>query len=185
MLREKGIICATARTFVEARFGKERWQTVVASMAPDDAAALRSMVATAWCDIGLVMRLFRRMVDDLGGGDEALLEAFARFHAERDLRVTYRLFFRLANPALVLEKAMSYWSRFHNAGRWMIERPNESSALGTLVDFPIDDPLFCRHLAAYIKRMFELVGAHNVKTEHTRCRTRGDSACVFEASWQG
>jgi hypothetical protein len=184
MAREKGIICANAHTFVAARFGEERWQAIVAGMAPDDAAALSGLVATAWYDIALVMRLFRRMVDELGGGDEAFLRTFARFQAEQDLTVTYRLFFRLANPAFVLEKAMSYWSRFHDSGRWIIERRSETSALGTLVDFPIEDTLFCRHLTAYITRMFELVGARKVETEHTRCRGLGHAACVYLVSWR-
>jgi hypothetical protein len=184
MLREKGIILATARAFVEARFGEEQWQTIVAGMSPDDAAAIRSMVATAWYDVTLVLRLFRRMVDVLGGGQEAFLGVFARFQAERDMKVTYRLFFRFANPAFVLEKAMSYWSRFHDKGRWIIERPTETSALGTLADFPIDDPLFCLHLTAYMTRMFELVGARKVETAHTRCRTSGSPACVYVVSWR-
>lgn len=184
MLREKGIICANARAFVESRFGEERWQAIIARMLPEDAAALRSMVATAWYDVGLVMRLFRCMVEDLGGGDEAFVAVFARFQAERDLKVTYRLFFRLANPAYVLEKAMSYWNRFHEKGRWVIARSSPTSAVGTLLDFPIQDPLFCRHLTAYLTRMFELVGARRVETEHTRCRASGGSECVFVVSWR-
>jgi hypothetical protein len=184
MLHEKGIICANARSFVEARFGARQWVDLLAAMSPDDAAALRSVVATAWYDVNLVMRLFRRMVDDLGAGDDAFIAVFARYQAERDLKVTYRLFFRMANPALVLEKAMSYWDRFHDRGRWVIERPSPTSALGTLEDFPIDDPLFCRHLTAYITRMFELVGARKVHTEHTKCRLVGNDACVFAASWR-
>jgi hypothetical protein len=184
VLREKGIILANARAFVETRFGVEPWQVIVAGLSPEDAAALRGMVATSWYDVGFVLRVFRRMVDVLAGGDEALLVTFARFQAERDLKVTYRLFFRLANPAFVLEKAMSYWSRFHDRGRWIIERPTETSALGNLVDFPIDDPLFCRHLTAYLIRMFELVGAHRVDAQHTRCRTTGGETCSYLVTWR-
>ena len=181
---EKGIICANARTFVEDRFSAQEWSDLVKRMDPEDAATLHGLVATAWYDVGLVMRLFRRMIADLGDGDDAFLESFARFQAERDLTVTYRLFFRLANPAFVLEKAMSYWSRFHDSGQWIIERRSPTSANGTLLDFDVADALFCRHLGAYIKRMFELVGANDTRVEHVRCRARGDGKCEFAVSWR-
>lgn len=181
---EKGIICANARTFVEERFSPQHWSDLVKRLDPADAATLHGLVATAWYDVGVVMRLFRQMVADLGDGDDAFLESFARFQAERDLTVTYRLFFRLANPAFVLERAMSYWSRFHDGGRWVIERRSATSATGMLLDFDVADALFCRHLGAYIKRMFELVGADAVRVEQVWCRARGDGKCEFAVSWR-
>jgi len=49
---------------------------------------------------------------------------------------------------------------------------------------PFKDELFCRELEGYLARMFELAGAKDMKVIHSECRSRGDTRCIFEGTWQ-
>jgi predicted hydrocarbon binding protein len=46
-----------------------------------------------------------------------------------------------------------------------------------------EDEATCIRLAAYTKRLFELVGAKDVYVDRRACRARGDAACVFVGGW--
>lgn len=183
MPRTIGSNLVHARAFLIERFGWSGWAKLLASLPPEDRPTLGVLSSEQWYEEGLLFRLLGAIQNVAGGGDLKLLEEFGRDDAERDMKGPQRLFFRLANPAYVLEKAGSYWSRFHDTGRWTVER-HPHGATGTLSDFHVDGDAFCATLTGYIGRMFELVGAKGARAEHAQCRVRGDQACVFIVRWQ-
>ena len=178
----KATIALHAQNFVLNRFGEAGWQSVLERLPADDRRTFENILPIAWYPHAADARLFRAIDEGLGRGDKKLLVDLGRFEAEQDLRGIHRLFLRLANPAYVLEKASDYWSRFHNTGRWRVERkPNGAS--GTLYGWGAPDEVKCVYLGAYIARMFELVGVRQLELLHPRCRCRGDRGCTFEGSW--
>jgi hypothetical protein len=118
-----------------------------------------------WHDLARQHRFLRAIDDTLGSGDGTLVEEIGRFEADRDLRIVHRLFLRMANPAYVLEKAGQYWGRFYDTGTWKVTRHSPQHAEGVLSGCRPFDPLFAVYLNAYIHRLFELVGAKDMKTE--------------------
>ncbi len=182
-MRTKGINLLNAKKFVLTRYGEPSWAAVLATLAEEEAAIIDDALVVGWYDMALLPRLFRAIEETEGESDRRIFEHLGTYSAERDLTTTNRLFLRMANPAYVLEKAGEYWHRFHDVGRWTVTRTATGGAKATLEDFIVDAP-FCRMLTAYIRRMFELVGAKAVHVEHRRCRARGDTACVFEGSWR-
>lgn len=178
----KGTILLHARSFVVGRFGETGWRAVLDRLPADDRQAFSAILPITWYPHEADARLLRAIDDVLGDGDKKLLVELGRFEAEQDLRRIHRMFLRFANPAYVLEKAAHYWSRFHNTGRWTVER-KENSASGTLFDWNPPDELNCIYLGGYIVRMFELVGARQVLVRHSQCRCRGDRGCTFEGTW--
>lgn len=182
-MRTKGLNLLNAKKFVVGRYGEEGWAAVLAALPPDEATIIDGAIAVGWYEADLLPHLYRALEETEGKIDRRLFEHLGTFAAERDLTTTNRLFLRMANPAYVLEKAGEYWHRFHEIGQWTVTRSGGNGATATLADFTIDAH-FCRMLTAYIRRMFELVGAKAVHVEHPRCRARGDTACVFEGSWR-
>jgi predicted hydrocarbon binding protein len=136
-----------------------------------------------WYDIGLYGRTNRALVEELGGAPEAVMEAAGRFSAERDLKTTHRMFLRLANPAYVIERSASFWRRFQDSGTWSVVRTPPNGVRATLTGWGATDELVCIRLAAYMFRLFQLVGAKNGTLERVACACRGDPACVFVATW--
>jgi hypothetical protein len=184
MANSKGTVLLHVRTFVTTRFSEGAWRAVVASLAPADRATLQSVVGTSWYDAELQVRLFRATDQVCGRGDLAVIDALGAYEAEQDLTRIHRLFFRFANPAYVLEKAAEYWTRFHDTGRWKIERTGQTSAAGALSGFALTDVAYCVYLRAYIERLFHLAGSVESSVAHGACRSRGDHACVFSGSWR-
>jgi hypothetical protein len=184
MARLKGTNVSNTRAFIEKTFGAKGAAAVSAAMPKEMRDALESVVAVGWYPVEVHVALLRAIEQTLGTGDGAMLRRVGAQDAEYNITRIYRMLFRLANPGYVLEKSADLWARFFDTGRWVIERPTPSSAIATLTDFAIVDPLYCTYLMAYFHRMFELVGAKSVHVHHTACRARGASACRFEGHWR-
>lgn len=167
------------RTWVSRR-GATDWETLIATMPPEDQDVLRALVPVGWYDLGLQHRLLRQIDQHFGRGDGALVDEIGVFEADQDLTVVHRLFLRLANPAFVLEKSGEYWSRFYDTGRWTIERRGRTGARGVLSEVEPFDPLFGRYLTAYIRRMWELVGARDLQVDSRIEGTR----VILLGSWR-
>jgi hypothetical protein len=127
--------------------------------------------------------VFAAVDDALSRPDFDAIAALSRAIAEHDLTRVHRLFLRLRTPHVVLEKSGEYWSRFYDAGVWTVSRSAPNVAQGELGGIEENSPVFCRFLGHYIKRMFELAGAHGVSCVHTRCRCRGAASCRYEGTW--
>lgn len=183
MALAKGTNILNVKTFVVARFGEDAWTAVVARASPEDRACLDGLLPVGWYDLALLLRFYDALEAALGTSEPQLIQHFGTFAAEHDLTRIHRLFLRMANPAYVIEKSGDYWHRFFDTGSWHVVRETPTNAIATLGAF-VADERFCRMLTAYIRRMFELVGAKAVKVEHTSCRALGDKACVFVGSWK-
>ncbi|MFI5298863.1 MAG: hypothetical protein ACHREM_12265 [Polyangiales bacterium] len=178
----KGTNFQSLRAFVVDKAGSEGWQRVLDSMSPEDREIVASVLAMSWTPTELYLRAADAAAAEFASTIPNFRYAMGRAAAEHDLTLIHRAFLRLANPAFVLEKSTEYWSRFHDQGRWVITRlPN--GAIATLEDWVADEG-FCTTLGAYITRMFELVGARDVHFEHTKCRVKGHSSCVFNGHWR-
>jgi hypothetical protein len=175
----KGTMILLARTFVGSLSRPGTWDDIISSIPPDEAELLGSVISIGWYP----ERLFLQILRALESRAPSAVVELAAFEAEQDLTVIHRVFLRLANPAYVLEKAGSYWARFHNTGEWHVERQSASSARGELRGWGVVDALACAYLGSYIRRMFELVGARDVKVRHERCRATGAEGCTFEGEW--
>jgi hypothetical protein len=179
----KGSGFVNARSFVE-RAGTKDWSAVLEQLAPDDRAALASIVSIGWYPIGLQARLFRAIDQVLGSGDLTLGVALGRFSAESDFKTVYRIFLRLFRTSFAIEKLMELWPRYHNTGTWTIEEKSARHVVGRLVDWAGRmDPILCSATMGYIGRSLELAGGKRVVVEHPTCAGAGDAACVFRATW--
>src|SRR5262249_20178378 len=145
------------------------------------------MVPVGWYDVRLHDLVSRAIGEGLAPElfvtPEAVMAAVGRHAAEHDLKTIHRLFLRMANPAYVVERAADYWTRFQSSGTWAVDRLSPTKIRATLVGWGSEDELSCVRLAAYIERLFQLVGARNGSMERVACRARGDEACVFAGHW--
>lgn len=182
--KTKGTSFAQARHFVFDHFGDRGWGDVLERLTMADREAIESIVAVGWYDLALYARLIRAIDTAHGTGDLKLVGQLGRYEAEKDLKVVHRLFFRLANPAYVVEKAGEYWRRFHDTGTWTITRESPTVVHGTLADWGVVDAALCAELVAYMTRIVELVGAKDPTIDHRVCRARGDSTCFFRMRWR-
>jgi len=183
----KGVVLLNGREFALARGGQEAWDRVLQRLGPEDRQSLAEAIPVGWYDMGLYDRSNRAIAEALGGEGarerEDVMREVGRFAAEHDLKTIHRLFLRLASPAYVIERSAGFWRRFQDSGTWSVVREPPNRMRATLSGWGAQDELTCIRLAAYMFRLFQLVGARNGALERVACRSRGDPACVFQAHW--
>ena len=180
----KGISFLHVRHFTERRFGAVGWTKVLEQFDAADRTTISATVAVGWYDLDLYARLLHALERVHGDGRLQLIAEQGAYQAERDLNVVFRILLRLGTPAYVVDKTAEYWSRMHNSGSWRIERNSPHSVNGWLENWGIVDAAMCAELAAYIKRLIELVGGKDVVMAHPECRVGGHKVCLFALSWK-
>lgn len=190
MAKVKGVVILNGRDYALARGGEAAWERVIERLGSEDRQALTEVIPVGWYEMGLYDRTNRALAEALGGGGgeggdgaEEVMKAAGRFAAEHDLKTIQRMFLRLATPVYVIERSTSYWRRFQDTGEWKVVREPPRGVRATLEGWGSEDELTCVRLAAYMFRLFQLVGAKNGTLERVACRVRGDPACVFEGEW--
>jgi len=180
----KGISFLHVRHYADRRFGDAGWSKVLAQLDAADRATVSATVAVGWYDLALYARLLRAFERAHGDGRFQLIAESGTYQAERDLNVVFRILLRLGTPAYVVDKTAEYWSRFHTSGTWKIERRTPNCVYGWLADWGVVDAVLCAELAAYIKRLIELVGGKDVAVAHPECRVKGHRACLYTLTWK-
>ena len=183
MPRTKGVSFSNARTWIDARFGAEAYERVLARLTPEEALDVRSSVAMGWYELELHSRMLRAIDDVLGNGDLTLLGEFGHWEAERDLTVIHRIVLRFASPSIILEKMPGMWKRYYDHGHWEIAR-DKHLVVGRLHGWRSKCAALRAELTAWMQRAFELVGARDVRIDQKLCQSRGDPHDEWHASWR-
>ena len=119
-----------------------------------------------------------------GEGDGHLVDVIGAYEAEQDLTVIHRIFLRMANPSFVLEKASDYWRRFYDVGTWRVTRRGKAGAIGILEGVDNLNPTFARYLHAYVQRMWQLVGARQLRSRYQILHGKdGKTKLRIEGAW--
>ncbi len=179
----RGTLLAHATAFVRETMGADDgWARFLRGMEPADAEAMCNAVAVGWYDSRLYLRVLHAM--RCFSGRDKVLDAFGRFSADRDVSTLYRVMLRLANPSFVVEKTAQLWSRYHDSGRWVMNRESPTRAIGELSGWLVVDEGACEVLNGYLERILQLVGAERAVARHVACRARGARTCTFELDWR-
>ena len=115
------------------------------------------------------------------------LETFARragrFAADEAVHTIYKWLAFLKTPDYVLGKASRTWSTFYNRGSMSVEKQGTRSARVILADFP-SHRAGCGRITGWMQQLGEMTKAPNLRIDHVRCRTRGDSLCEWSVTWE-
>lgn len=182
--KTKGVGFSNVKAFASEHYGEQGWDAVLASLSDADREEMLAVVPVGWYSLSLYARLIRAVDQVHGKGDLSLLEQIGRYEAQHDLTYVQRIFLKLANPAYVIEQLGKLWTRFHDTGYWEVTRFTTTHATGILRDWGYVDTALCQELIGYLARSIEICGGHGVVVDHPKCRSHGDSECVFEARWK-
>jgi uncharacterized protein (TIGR02265 family) len=183
MARTRSNSLVALKFFVTRKFGAEGWERFLKATPADDRRFLDMPSMNDWHDLVTFLRALHTLAETFQPGGTALVHEFGRYEAERDLNTVERLFLRLVNPATVVEKLGSYWSKFNDYGEWTVTREGPKVARAVFDASPQPDPIHCAELMGYLGRVMELCGGREVTVEHTECRGQGGSHCTFVGRW--
>jgi hypothetical protein len=171
----------TLQVYLRREFGDEAYERLLDELPNDEAAPMRGIVLPVnWYPTAPYVRAIEIAHARLGDGDFA--DRFGAFAAEYQINMFQKFILRFASPTFFLDRAGRLWHRFHDTGEWEIEG-GDKRMTGTLRNFAAVSAIYCRVLVAWIHRASQLTGTVG-ETVHSKCRARGDDACVFAGSWR-
>jgi hypothetical protein len=168
------------RSYVEQTHGAGAFAKLLDGLAASDAAPLREIILPVnWYPA----RSFTAALHATArlSGDPSFYERYGAFAAEFEIAAFQRILLRFTTPAFFMDRAGRLWSRFHDSGEWLVEGSGKHLR-GTLRDFALVDPMYCRVLGAWIKRAGELTGSRG-EVAHPECRARGSEVEVWDGWW--
>lgn len=171
------------RRFVEQR-DASKWGPILDSLPPADAELIRNALAVGWYRTEIYESLMVAVDRELGDGKLGILGEFGRFQAEHDLNRFYRIVLRFWSPAVLIEKTAEMWAKYHDTGVWEVRREGDMHVVAFLGQWLGASKIMCAGLVSYVERLFELVGAKDVRMQHPECVTRGAARCQFVVNWK-
>jgi hypothetical protein len=167
--------------YMQRTYGGEAYERLLDGLPNDEAAPLRGIILPVnWYPTTPYVRAIE--IAHATHGDDDFAEQFGAFAAEYQINLFQKLLLRFASPVFFLDRAGRLWDRYHDTGRWEVEG-GDKRMRGTLRDFAIVSPVYCRVLVAWIHRASQLTGTVG-NTEHPKCRARGDDVCIFDGAWR-
>lgn len=187
MSKVKGTAVAGRIDWVRQRHGEAAVAALIAALPTpahreliQDGRPLRSQ----WYPFELLVELGVAIDRAYGHGDLALVEEVGAWVAGQDVPTVYRIFFRVAEPLFVLDRASQLWRQYYDSGRMGLTERGAASCALELVGFETPHLAHCLGVTGWIRRTLELTGRTGVKAAHTACRARNERRCEWRASWQ-
>jgi hypothetical protein len=75
------------------------------------------------------------------------------------------------------------WGKYHDTGIWEVRREGERHVVGFVRQWRGASEILCAGALFYCERLFELVGAKDVRIQHPECVARGAARCQFVVDW--
>jgi len=179
----RGTVILAYKAFFEREHGVLAWTRIVRRMPPEHAGALEPVpVPRNWYPAQTVVSLVETAAELFPEPD--LHDRLGAWHAEYDLGIVHRVLLKLASPLWIARQGGKRWSSSYNSGHWTIEAgPGPREFFGTLHEFALVRPDFCKIVAGWIRRAGQLTGGRDMRVGHPRCRCLGAPACVYHAQW--
>jgi len=117
-----------------------------------------------------------------GRGDLGLVKQLGRYSADANLTTIYRLFFKVGSVQWILGRAVRLWGAHYDAGYFEVATRGNRAAVLRLRGFPTPHRVHCLAVGGFVERSLELSGGKRPIVEESKCRTRGDEHCQFDAS---
>lgn len=180
----KGSVFESTRMFAEHEFGEGAHARVMNELSPSEREVLDNVQVLDWVPVEPVLEYHYALDRLYGNGDLSVCTAAGRFSAGWAINTVLKVFVRFRSPVWLVEKATSVWSRYHDSGRWEIEKLPGHRITGQLKDFQVHDLAFCARLRGWLQGAVELTGGKHAMVTEPRCVNNGHACCAFSMVWQ-
>ncbi|RMG17299.1 MAG: hypothetical protein D6729_09395 [Deltaproteobacteria bacterium] len=174
--------------FVKARHDAAAWERLVATLPESDREVLGGLVLDgAWYPIGTWNRILGALCEAPGAHPRTLLLEMARFMADRDLNVVFKVLLRMRSPAYIVKRTPQLWKRHYDMGSVSVTQ--EETHFSVRLEAPTDiEDGPCRWVCnegtiGWMTHALELVGVDRPRVAHVACRFDGEPACRYDVRY--
>jgi len=183
MQEVKGSVLKARMAFVEQHAGSDGLRKVLAALADDDRAALKTVVGVGWYPFDLGKRLDDAIVQVLGGGQIEYFERLGASSAATNLTGPHKAYLTPGDPHAFLRYTPKIYDSYYRTGHRVYEKTGEHSALLTTHDAETFSAADCRTVVGWYRKALEMCGCTRVSVVEEECRARGGRVCRYRLSW--
>jgi len=182
-MKIKGSVLKTRLGFVADHAGEGGVERVLASMSPEDRAALQGILATKWYPFEIGKRLDEAIVGELAKGDLRFFEKLGEASAEKNLAGVHKDFLVKGDPQAFLARAPMIYSFYYDTGRREHRPVGPKEAVLTTYDAETFSASDCLTVVGWHRKALEMCGAAGVKVREEECRSQGGKVCRYRLTW--
>jgi hypothetical protein len=182
----KGTAIGGRLDYARRRGGNEALQRVVSAIRDPETRDLLAdgrALKSAWYPFEALVDVSVEIDRIWGKGDLAILDEVGGDVAEADLSSVYKIFFKVANPHYIIDKAANVWRSYYSSGECVVVQRTEKVCAMEIRDFDQPHRAHCLAVMGWMKRTLKLAGCKDVEGSHPQCRTQGGQTCLFRGSW--
>ncbi len=178
----KGVAFRSVLAVAVELHGEAKVEQAMASLAPEDAEALRyRVVHTGWYPISLYRKLWSALLTTLGGGYETA-RTIGAGALRRDVTGVYRMLFKVLSPETVLSLSGRFFNNYYDTGTLHIRDQKHGSARAVYEGCVGFDKAMWEELVGSSLEMIRIGGGKNVRATIER---GGESAtCTMLVEWE-
>jgi hypothetical protein len=181
----KGSALSSRILWVQLEHGDAGYQRLLHQASPELRSAIEMGINKAkWYSFELFVELNETLDRLFGKGDMALIRPLGRFGADANLKTIYRLFYKVGTVHWILGRAVRLWSAHYDSGFLEVATRGPKAAVLRVRGFATPHRAHCLAVHGWAERSIELSGGKKVVMEESKCRTRGDDLCQYDASWE-
>jgi hypothetical protein len=181
----KGSALSSRILWVQLEHGDAGYQRLLHQASPELRSAIEMGINKAkWYSFELFVELNETLDRLFGKGDMALIRPLGRFGADANLKTIYRLFYKVGTVHWILGRAVRLWSAHYDSGFLEVATRGPKAAVLRVRGFATPHRAHCLAVHGWAERSIELSGGKKVVMEESKCRTRGDELCQYDASWE-
>lgn len=158
----KGTGAVFMRQYVRS-FGAVSEQAFLAKLTPEETRVYHTALAISWVPIEVITKFFLTAAEVLIPQDPNGLKTIGIALAKDNVGGIYRILFRMATPAFLMEHAAKFWSTYHAEGQAHASVDVEHKRADYLVEgYPSLPERFRECMSGYIQGMMEMMGYQKV-----------------------
>ena len=182
----KGVSFLYARTYIEAKYGRDTWERVIQSMAPQSREVWSySLLVTKEYPFKAFKDMMSALTGVLKTAKDAELAAIYEYIADQTLNKMYKIFFRFAHPSFVIKNSPSLWKMFFNAGAVEVPVAEKGHAIVRFLLPEIFNDWLPPACLGYSKKAVEMAGGRGLTMERVSRGKKGEDVweTVYELRW--
>jgi len=183
----KGVSFLYARTYIEAKYGRDTWERVIQALPPESREVWSySLLVTKEYPFSAFKDMMSSLMGVLKTAKEAELAAIYEYIADQSLSKMYKVFFRLAHPAFVIKNYPRLWSMFFNAGTVEVPIAEKGQATVRFLLPEIFNDWLQPASLGYSKKAVEMAGGRGLAMNRVSHGKKGEDLweTVYELRWK-
>lgn len=184
MAKVKGTALMPRIKYMEEKSSPEQKERVISQLSPEFQKDLhQGILLGSWYPFEYYLEINRALDLVLGTGDFSLIPKLGYYSAEQGLKGVYKLFYKVGSPEFIIARGAKVWNQYFVNGQLNVEEVARRVVRLTLTDVEAPSEEHCLSVLGWVRRMLELAGAKNVRTEQSKCRRKGAPYCEIMARW--